>query len=214
MTKKLIRAYTLLELLLVFTIIVLMALTILSAVISKIGFGLDGRRKSDLNNLKKAFEEYYADTDCYPASLPACNPGDGLKPYLSKIPCDPKAGADYLYYPEPGKSCPSWFWLFSHLENLNDKQSLEIGCDEGCGPTPQLAIYEYYQSSANANHPFTGNPNDPSPPPYSCNTGFYGCNASGVCKQICFYDGLPECSPNYSSSTCLGLCGNPNNICL
>lgn len=207
LTKK---GFTLVEVLLVVAIVALLAVLTLSYLTSQIYKGYDGRRKADVNRITKALEEIYTDQDCYPAFLPACTPGDELKPYISKIPCDPQTNEDYVYYADPTLSCPTWYWIFSKLEHPDDKQSIDLGCVNGCGPTQATTFYEYYSSSTNAPPPYFG---EPSGPPPGCSSGFYGCKA-GVCVPICTYGGIPECSPNYSRSDCYGLCGSPENQCI
>lgn len=206
------RGVTVLEVLLVVAIVALLAVLILPYITNQVFKGYDARRKSDINRIGKALEEIYTDTDCYPEFLPACTPGDDLKPYLSKIPCDPQTDLSYVYYPNPdAPSCPTWYWLFTDLENPADQQSTDLGCQDGCGPSEASTYYEYYGSSPNAPQPFFGTQG--SDPPPGCSSDFYGC-FTGVCTPLCAPGGRPECDPNYSNSTCYGLCGNPANACI
>ncbi|GIK84514.1 MAG: hypothetical protein BroJett025_11360 [Patescibacteria group bacterium] len=113
-------------------ILVIIALTLLPDQISK---GRDGRRKSDLQKIKIAFENYYSDKDCYPPPeiLDNCGSSD-LSPYLASIPCDPQTKTKYLYAPEDN-GCPHYYRVFSNLEVDVDPVIMQLGCHtaSGCG---------------------------------------------------------------------------------
>ncbi|KKU10395.1 MAG: hypothetical protein UX13_C0013G0011, partial [Candidatus Woesebacteria bacterium GW2011_GWB1_45_5] len=82
--------------------------------------GNDAKRKGDIRRIQVAVEEYEKDHDCYP--LPqavACNPGTGLNPYLSRVPCDPITKASYFYEHEDS-TCPGWYRVYTKLDNPND----------------------------------------------------------------------------------------------
>ncbi|MBP7842643.1 type II secretion system protein [Candidatus Woesebacteria bacterium] len=122
----------------VLAILIIMALTTLPQQVNK---SRDSRRKSDLQKIKIAFENYYSDKDCYPPKniLDNCG-GTQLAPYLPTIPCDPQTRTKYLYAPE-GAVCPRYYRIFSNLEIDVDPVIKELGCDtaSGCG------AYAYYQ---------------------------------------------------------------------
>jgi prepilin-type N-terminal cleavage/methylation domain-containing protein len=153
-TNYLLNGFTLVELLVVIaTITVLMFLAVI-AYRSQVFKGYDARRKTDIYQIKIALEEYEKDNNCYPQALPACEPGNGLQPYIPKIPCDPGDKTDYVYTPDTsGSTCPKWYWIFTTLDNENDPQIEELGCQNGCGPTLGTANYNYYQTSPNAPEP-------------------------------------------------------------
>ncbi len=67
-------AFTLLELLIVVTLIVILALAALALFnpFAQIGKGYDARRKHDLAVLQKAMEDYYNDKGCYPKPSEVC----------------------------------------------------------------------------------------------------------------------------------------------
>jgi prepilin-type N-terminal cleavage/methylation domain-containing protein len=178
------RGLTLVEVIIVASIIVFLAMMVLVLFRDQIFKGQDARRKADLKKLQTAIEEYEKDHDCYPpASVITCNPGDGLKPYLEKIPCDPETGNDYPYT-LAGQTCPDWYKLFAFLENG--------GTGSSFGPDGD---YNYYVSSPNA--PGGGLIEEP---------GYYGCK-SGWCTSL--FSRL-ECSPNFTNSNCGGRCGTPS----
>ena len=203
--------FTMMEVLVVVAIVAVLSVLLYPLLIGQIYKGRDARRKSDLDIISKAIEQYYTDKDCYPSALPLCTPGDGLRPYLSKIPCDPQTGSNYEYYIDPNTtSCPTWFWLFANLDTPEDKQSKDIGCYPSCGSTEETTYYEYYSSSSNAPQPYIGTGTETEPPLATCSSEFYGC-FSGVCKALCAPGGDPECSINYTSPDCFSRCGTPSN---
>lgn len=90
------KAFTLFELLVSISIIgilVAVASTSYSGAQKK---ARDSRRMEDLNNIQKAFEQYYGSTGyVYPTS----NPPTALSPnYIQTLPRDPKLGIGYTYY--------------------------------------------------------------------------------------------------------------------
>ncbi|MBI2065890.1 prepilin-type N-terminal cleavage/methylation domain-containing protein [Candidatus Woesebacteria bacterium] len=184
---------TLTELLIVVAIIAFLAILAFWAYRTQVYKGYDARRKTDIYQIKVAVEEYEKDNDCYPLpELVVCDPGTGLRPYLDKIPCDPRTKASY-YYDHEDSACPRWFRLYSVLDNVSD-------CVDEIGPNGD---YCYYSGSANAPDPgFQGD------------SSFYGCK-SGVCVPIQWDPNRPgpECDPNYQSPSCYGQCGAPGTEC-
>jgi prepilin-type N-terminal cleavage/methylation domain-containing protein len=195
--KRRLLGMTLPEVLIVISIIVVLALVIFWFLRNQVLKGNDAKRKGDIHKIQVAVEEYEKDYDCYPpVELVVCDPGDGLKPYLSKIPCDPTTGGSY-YYEQEGSACPSWYRIYANLENLSDADI------EGyCGPD---YAFNYYVTSPNAPDPDCTeeeNGNGGEDPTQD----FYGC-FSGTCLRIDWdperpESGGPECDPNYLNSTC------------
>ena len=125
------RGFTLVELLVVITII---------GILSSIGLGTftssqmksrDARRKTQLKQLTDAFEAYYNDNGEYPASdgdgnLDGLTWGsssfedDGGAVYMVKLPQDPTVGLTYRYEPITENNRLTKFQLYSRLENTND----------------------------------------------------------------------------------------------
>ena len=208
--------FTLIEVIIVITIIALLLILSYMALYSQIAKGRDAKRKSDINYIQKALEESEKDHNCYLMSLPACEPGDGLAPYLDKIPCAPNKGESYVYVADPDHpTCPRWYWIFSKFDNLNDPEIEKLGCTNKCGPSGML-YYDYYQTSPNAPEPEKGTGPQPTPGP-ACEPDWYGCK-NGVCRAICAYGGMPECHPNYfrnpgCSDECIAEDGGPQNEC-
>lgn len=200
---------TLIEVLVVISIIAL--LLILSFVVyqAQIAKGNDAKRKADVYKIKIALEEYEKDNECYPATLPSC--GENLSSYLGSVPCDPVSKEPYAYFPEPGTSCPSWYWTFVNLDNVKeDTDSEELGCQYGCGPSEDLTVFEYYEYSPNAPKPFRVTEGGSIVDGVAL-TDYYGC-FEGVCKFVGAGD-EKWCFPNYGSlDVCLDRC-DPGDTC-
>ncbi|MFA5749715.1 MAG: prepilin-type N-terminal cleavage/methylation domain-containing protein [Candidatus Shapirobacteria bacterium] len=120
------RGFTLAELLIVIAILVAMATILIGIInpIALIGRAKDARRKSDLNKIKIAFEEYYNDKKTYPTATDintwnvVGNCGEhiaGIDGYIKNWPCDPDG---QVYSMASG---PSSFKVVTNLENKLDK---------------------------------------------------------------------------------------------
>ncbi len=192
--------YSLIEVLIVISIIALIIITGFFMAKSQYLKGRDARRKTDLYKIKEAVEEYEKDHDCYPdpSLVNNCDPGEGLKPYLTKIPCDPTTGSFY-YYEDDGRSCSGWYLLYAFLENQNDPAIIE-----GLGLN---GLYNYYLGSSNAPQPSPGPVSQPTAAPTPIPGGecgglnYWGCIDGTVCQEVqCNIQGTgPVCQPGYSS---------------
>jgi general secretion pathway protein G len=95
MNKK--RAFTLIEILVVVTIIGLLAAAGVTSYTQLGKQSRDARRKTDIENIRAALEMYKSDNSSYPQSL------DNLTVstvYLKTVPTDPR-GNNYSYSPSP-----------------------------------------------------------------------------------------------------------------
>lgn len=126
--------FTMIEVLVVVTIL---AIATTTGIVTMQGTQLnsrDARRKSDLEKIKVALEDYYNDNQCYPAagSLDVCGDSN-LDPYLKEIPCDPRTKNAYGYLPEPD-ACKG-YRVYAGLENTDDEAITNLGCGgaDGCG---------------------------------------------------------------------------------
>lgn len=201
------KGLTLIELLIVVAIIGLFILIGFFLARNQYLKGRDARRKSDIHKIQEAVEEYEKDHDCYPQpELVVCQPGTGLVPYISKIPCDPATGDTY-YYENDNDNCAKWYRIFILLGNLSDK-----GIISRIGPGNN---YNFYLASPNAPVPASASLPTPTPDPTSVPDSFYGCK-SGVCTSVSWDPSRPgpECDPNYQNPNCYGVCGSPANECV
>ena len=192
--KKYIKGVTLTELLVVVSVISFLVLFGLMFFRNQTQKGQDAKRKGDLHLIQVAVEEYEKDNNCYPPpELVVCDPGDGLKPYLNEIPCDPETGDSYLYEND-GSTCSRWFRTYTALKA---DTNYSPGCDAGCGPA---AAYNYYVESINAPQATPG----PS-------GGSYYCAAIDNCSY--FNNTVWDCTPNYFSTDCDGSCATETGAC-
>lgn len=188
------KAFTLIELFVVVAILALMIILGIWAYKLQLLKAFDARRKSDLSKIKVAVEEYEKDHDCYPLpELVVCK-GTGLNPYINQVPCDPQNGGTYKYERSEG-NCPYWFRIGASLGNSKDTQSIQLGCQYGCGSS---LSYNYYVSSPNAPEPEKGGSTPPAtgtPQPGEAN---WGCR-NRTCFQL---KSSNECQPNFQQSLC------------
>ena len=137
--------FSLIELLIVVTIVGLLTLLAIWASHLQIMKGRDAKRKADLAKIQKILEDYYNDNNCYPQAL-AC--GNDFLPYLSSVPCDPvNDGRNHIYFYSVSNqgNCKRWYKIFTTLENQKDPILEKIHCT-----TDTCGNFNYVVSSANA----------------------------------------------------------------
>lgn len=134
--RSLNKGFTLVELLVVITILGILATIGLTAFTSAQMRGRDTQRKSDLKQVASSMELYYSDYGSYPGSsngkilgCPSttntpCTWGtgqftDGKTVYFRVLPKDPATNS-YYYYRVVNGSSGQKFQLFAHLENTQD----------------------------------------------------------------------------------------------
>ena len=197
-------AFTLVELLIVITLLAVLAVIVILSFQNQVLKANDAKRKSDINRIKIAVEEYEKDHNCYPLpQLVVCtNGGKGLQPYLNQIPCDPVTNASY-FYDYQNSSCPYWYNFYAKLQYTADPI-----VTPGIGPS---GAFNYVSGSSNAPvgqsvsgsivHAIGGS----NEVPESSN---YGCE-NGVCVQISWDPARPGpvCDPSFQNSNCYGQCG-------
>ena len=201
--------YTLSELLVVISIIVVLGLALLVSLnpMEQILNGYDSRRKSDLTKIKIALESYYSDHSCYPVfplkdslNRPsyACD-STFLQPYLNTMPCDPNSKKPYVIYLSPaGTVCPQNFAVYAQIFSFFDPNGNKI---QNCANTVTV-------TSAGMNYGEIS---------YGCSSTIpcaehFGCKA-GVCIKLSNYE-QPGCTTNYCTSDCGGVnCSFPSNTC-
>ena len=190
------KGFTLTELLVVITIIMILLIMAFIAYRSQIAKGYDARRKTDLHQIKIGLEEYEKDHECYPPHPLGCGPDTDLDPYMGgQVPCDPATRKAYEYYPDNTTSCSGWFWIFTDLDYEQDPAIVELGCGAGCGYQADGPFFDYYAFSPNAPEVFVDT------------SGLFGCFSSGSGSECL---GIPDedyCEPHYQGlSLCEDFC--------
>ncbi len=198
------KGFTLTELLIVVSMISFLGVLVTAYLRTQVFKGYDAKRKADIKKISIAVEEYEKDNDCYPpVELVLCSgAGDGLKPYLNMIPCDPATNNSYLYENDGG-SCSRWYRLYAKLDNNKDSDYIE-----GIGLNSEYSYVSTSPNSPDLSQNGTTNLGGGA----SNITGFVGCK-SGVCVPVALNptSGIPECSVNFSGSNCLLPCGTPQS---
>ena len=157
--------FTLAEILIVVTIIVILGLAFLVGInpMTQIFKGHDTRRKADPAKIQIALENYHADHDCYPPPSQICYNDTGGKtcnicgneslspdfnPYLPQLPCDPQHPSEQYLYQVDDTNCPTYYRIYIALSNTADPAIARVGCQNGCGPTDDKN-YNYGVTSPN-----------------------------------------------------------------
>ncbi len=160
MKKKMINpasAFTLVEVLIVVSIIAIIAGIVMAASIkSTYQKARDSKRKMDLNKMVRVLEDYYAEYGHYP---PGNDPPDGriagaswgksFPPFAPNLPKDPLSpNQDYYYQTGPNQN---FYVIYAKLENTSDDDIVRVGCSEGCGPTNEQGkrVFNYLVTSTN-----------------------------------------------------------------
>lgn len=216
------RGFSLVELLLVMTIIALIfALSYFNAK-KQIARAHDAQRKTDLQKLTKAFEEYYNDHGCYPPQtiIQRCGSED-LAPYIKEIPCDPISKLPYKYvYVDETNICQG-YRLYTTLEDTADPSISAKGCSAvaGCGYGTE---YNYGLAGGTSGGTITApgfNPAVAPTPTPRIQAGAYACTAGGDCN---FYDNPFSldnlCPMTFADNSCrdrngVFMCTDVNNRC-
>ncbi len=127
--------FTLIEVLIVVAILSILILMSIFYYQRHLMRSRDAQRKSDLDKIRIAFEEYYNDHYCYPDPMLTINCGsDDLAPYLQEVLCDPYTNDPYPYFSLDEDYC-NGYRLLADLEIDDDLDITGIGCDPqaGCG---------------------------------------------------------------------------------
>lgn len=211
---KKIKGLSLIEILVVISIIGLLLFFVTPPIIAQLQKARDGRRKLDINLIQKNLEEYYDSTGCYPERLLEC--GKSMQNILSAVPCDPKAQSFYPYI-TTGENCSPYFKIYAKLERNDDPNIRLVGCNYGCGPN---CAYNYGVSSANVSLDYCEAPLTPSPPlipsptplQYVCSPAS-GPQPEGQCEPFALPT-LSECPKVYPDDpTCQFECYLRENRC-
>lgn len=129
------KGFTLIELLIVLAIIGTLTSFIMVNFLGARERARDAERKSDMQQMRSAFELYRADQGTYPpAPLPACGGSlvNGGSTYLQKIPCDPMNEDQHVYtYTTTGTT----YSIIACLENEKDQQKDPVNNSAYCSGT-------------------------------------------------------------------------------
>lgn len=126
MVNKLQKGFTLIEIILVITLIGLTSTLLINLVdpVKQFKKSNDAQRKADLRQMQAILELYRADQGQYPPSpLPACGSAltAGGTTYIRKIPCDPRQGRPQFTYTYL-RPTVNTYTLIACFENVQDPQ--------------------------------------------------------------------------------------------
>ncbi len=136
--KKKALGYTLVEILVVLSIIAVMMAAAIVSYGSVTRKSRDSKRKSDIEQVRQALEMYRADNLTYPActgmSEVDCLAGvTGFSTYLQTVPTDPKASVTgFTYYYERPSTTSYCLSMFSESETLEKTAGI---CTKPAGPS-------------------------------------------------------------------------------
>lgn len=218
------RGFTLAEILIVVSLIMILAMMVLVNVNNQINKGYDARRKSDLNNIHKAFDEYFNDHECFPplTILDHCGSAD-FTPYMSQVPCDPQNQTRYIYRQMDPTDLCAGFRVLASLRVLADPDIPAVGCSptDGCGFG---VAYNWGVSEGGpVGIPIVGSPSPSigpsvSPPPTPTPLAFipppgtWACTPAGLCNN--YSDAMRVfCTTTFADTNCLNMCANDTYRC-
>ncbi len=190
------KGFTLTEISIVSTIIVILGLAIILALnpLTQLFKGYDTIRKADLEKIRLAFESYYEDHLCYPYDIFPIDPvteqatyvcdSNVLAPYLEKMPCDPNTHEPYSLYNAvkiaSERVCPTKFAVYTTLSNIFDPALDLIAVCDNKYVVGHFGISEGFAGAACAGG--------------SGCSEFWGCK-NGACVKIS--DDYPTCESTY-----------------
>jgi len=180
----------------------------------------DARRKTDISNIRRAFEEYYNDNSCYP-SLEILNDcgstTSDINTYLKKIPCDPTTKEPYKYQVDSETNLCLGNRVCAKLQDWHDPDITTLGCDAqtGCGWGAYWNYCLATGTTVTAPGFIAGVPLTPTPSPTPSYLGPFACwrGSPPTCKNVGDPPGL-GCPRGFGDSNCLGLCAtHPELAC-
>lgn len=205
------KGFSLIEVLIVVAIFLILLILAFQQLGVQLAKGRDARRKSDLDTIKKAYEDYASDRNQYPpyGTLDSC--GDpsatALAGYLSDIPCDPD-GTPYLYVPYPDFSDTSGgFRVYARLELEDDPDIATLGCNFGIGCGIPVTLVptnpEEYNYGVSEGVPvyYTGDVGEIPTEGICCPLGNTACNQTTLINGAC--PGSPPYAPFESRQACI-----------
>lgn len=195
--------FTLTEILAVVAILAVLIILVIISYNGKRDSAADAVKKTDLERLKIAFEDYYGDHNCYPPSTMFDDEDDcgsnNLSPYLNTLPCDQKTGLPYSLQTDASGGC-TWFTLTAQM-NLS---TIPTNC-----PGSNCGVQSIYVVSSGNVDPYPGtggaNPGGGSNPAST----YYWCSGLNNCSS--YNPSTTSCSPSYTDDVNCG--GTPNSKC-
>ena len=217
--RKIKNGFTLMEIIIVVAFIALIAVAVFVLLnpLKQIKKSWDGKRKTELDQLRKVLENWYNDKNCYPKPAQICydspkntprgtyichicgqeSTSPSFSPYLLKLPCDPEHPTKKYLYQVENLNCPTWYKIYATLDTNSDPAIAEVGCSQGCGIGDFTGfIFNYGVTSPNTNL-------EKGPGKYACYAT--GCTAINNTNLVCF--------PSFSDVNCGGQCNNLRSVC-
>lgn len=221
------RGFTLVELLLVITILgtLIVAAFITMNSSNPLLKANDSKRSQELEEIKTALDAYYNDNNCFPTSIPFGSEWKvGTTVYMKEVPQDPNCASDdsacYIYK-YSGGSCPQWHTVFVKLAKEPTQEACIVTSLPSCSPTDYSSEWAcatagtidctYLSSTYLVTDPSGGSEDEdgestsptPTPTPEVCNPNQrnYACTGTPArCNVVGNGNGT------YCSSSCLGAC--------
>jgi general secretion pathway protein G len=138
------KGFTLIEILVVTTIIVLLTATALITYSTFLKQSRDAKRKADLEQVRAALEMYRSNNDTYPVGSVWATTLNVLKTpviYIQSLPSDPKSSVYSYYY----SGTASDYTIASQLENTSSCTSAPGGNSCGTGYPCNYCLGPYGQ---------------------------------------------------------------------
>ena len=189
------QGFSLIEVMIVVTILAVLFIIAAAMLGTQMAKGRDARRKTDLEKIKKAFEDYASDRSQYPPIGILNNCGDAsataLSGYLTEIPCDPYDNSPYLYVPFPDfTDTTGGFRVYAQLEVDTDPVIGTLGCNLGIGcgiPATIVASPEEYNYGVSEGVPvyYTGGDTQIPTQGICCPQGNTACNITQLVGGAC-----------------------------
>lgn len=131
------KAFTLVELLVVITIIAILSTIGLVAYGTFLKNARDARRQADLKFIQSALEEYHADQHYYPSGTTLgssiTNNTTPLKTYLTTVPKDPKDQSAYSYVASSCDNNSANCTSYCLSANIEGTVPLDLACTPSSG---------------------------------------------------------------------------------
>ncbi len=184
------KAFTLIELLIVIALLAILIIAAIFGARSQLLKSYDAVRKSDLEKIRIALENYFSDKGCYPPQtiFNDCGGAD-LQPYLNAIPCDPETKKPYNIKLD-GTACSQRYYLYAPADIATDP---EITCKSRFYVhSPNVPDSEVYTVCSAGSY---------------CYAGYYACVQS-KCVLVSQSE-KPACAPLFCVSNCQNSCGKP-----